>query len=322
MDAAGQKIYVREATGCYSRRRWITVGLTQLLFYGLPWLSWNGRPLLLFDLEASRFDVFGGVLGPQDVIYLIVGLIICTATLGLATAKVGRIWCGFACPHTVYTEIFMWIERRIEGGRSARMRLDRERLSVRKFWKKALKHGAWALLAWWTGLTLVSYFAPIKLVLHELATGALGPWSWFGMLAYGLLAYANAGWLRERTCRSICPYSHLQRSLSGPATLVVSYDSERGEPRGLRNAKRRAQNLTSGDCVDCTLCVQVCPSGNDIRLGFSPDCLGCAACIDACDLVMDKIGARRGLIRYAIRPAIEQLHLPHAVPSSANGGGK
>lgn len=320
MPAISEKIYVRETAGYYSNWRWALVWLTQLVFYGLPWLRWSGRPLLLFDLDASRYYLFGFVLGSEDSIYLAAWLIIGVLMLALTTAKVGRIWCGFACPHSIYTEIFMWIERRIEGGRSARMQLDNAPLSLRKFRKKVLKHGVWGALAFWTGLTFAAYFTPMNVLLEELQSLALGPWQWFGIFAYGLLAYVNAGWLRERVCRTICPYSRFQRALSDRDTLVVTYDAQRGEPRGLRNAKSMARNLTRGDCVDCTLCVQVCPSGNDIRQGFAHDCLGCAACIDACNLVMDKIGAPRGLIRYAARAAIEQPQMVHAVPSTANRG--
>lgn len=318
MPVAREKIYVRETSGWYTNWRWTSVWLTQLVFFGLPWLSWDARPLLLFDLAASKYNVLGLVLGPQDSLSLAVGLILAGF---LATAMVSRIWCGFACPHTVYTEIFMWIERRIEGGRSARMRLDQAPWSAPKLRKKVLKHGAWVLLSAWTGLTFAGYFAPIRAVLHDLVTLALGPWQWFGLLAYGALAYANAGWLRERVCRHLCPSSRLQRMLTCRDTLVVTYDRWRGEPRGLRNAKSRAHHPESMDCVDCTLCIQVCPGGNDIRQGFDHDCVGCAACIDACNLVMDKIGAPRGLIRYTSKRAIERQHKALAVLSSANGGG-
>ena len=318
MVAAHEKIYVRETTGRYANWRWALVWMTQLVFFGLPWLNWNGRQLMLFDLAAQKFYVFGVVLWPQDFIYLAALLIICVFTLFLATLIVGRIWCGFACPHTVYTEIFRWIERKIEGGRSARMRLDKEPGSVKKFKKKALKHGAWALFAFWIGFTFVAYFTPIQVLLHQLATVALGWWQLFWISFYGLLAYGNGGWMREQFCRTICPYSRLQSALFDRDTLVVAYDALRGEPRGLRNRKSVArksvvQNPQQGDCIDCTLCVQVCPSGSDIRQGLQYDCMGCAACIDACNLVMDKIGAARGLIRYATNSALDQRLSPQQI---------
>ena len=293
-DTRPVKIYVRETEGFYTNWRWAAVAVTQLVFFGLPWLTWH-------DQQLVRIAQW-----PQDFIYLAALLLIAALTSLLLSAVVSRIWCGFACPHTVYSELFMWLERRIEGGRSARMRLDQAPLSVRKIRKKALKHIAWILLAFWIGFTFVGYFTPIRLLLHELMTAALGRWESFWMASYGLLAYANAGWLREKVCRTVCPYAPLQRAAAGQDTLVVSYDAARGEPRGLRNRKSVAKHRVGrtppqGDCIDCTLCVQVCPSGNDIRQGFHEHCLGCAACVDACNLVMDKIGAARGLIRYSTR---------------------
>ncbi len=266
--------------------------------------------MVLFDLAARKFYLFGIVLWPQDLIYLAALLIICACTLFLSSALVGKLWCGFACPHTVFTEIFMWIERRIEGGRSARMRLDMEPASRRKLQKKAIKHGAWLLLAFWTGLTFVAYFTPIRALLQGLASAALGPWEWVWIALYGALAYVNGGLMREAVCRDICPYACFQSTLFDRDTLVVTYDTARGEPRGLRNRKSLSQNLRQGDCIDCTLCVQVCPTGSDIRRGLQSDCMGCAACIDACDLVMDKIGAVRGLIRYSTHNALARQLSP------------
>ena len=322
MLAGPEKIYVRETTGWFTNWRWASVWLTQLLFFGMPWLSWNARPLLRFDWSVSKFYVLGLVWGPQQGVYLFAWLLMAILAICVATTMVSRIWCGFACPHTIYTDVFMWIERRIEGGRSARMRLDQAPWAVRKGAKKLLKHGIWALLSCAIGLTFVGYFTPIRELLSNGWALTMRPWQGYWMLAYGGLAYLNAGWLRERICRDVCPYSRFQHVMLHSQTHVVSYDAARGEPRGLRNRKRMAQNLPRGDCVDCTLCVQVCPSGNDIRLGFSHDCMGCAACIDACNAVMDKIGAPRGLIRYAHHRATGQSGGRLAVPSSANGGGK
>ena len=304
--AAVKKIYVRETVGLHTTWRWSCVWLTQLIFYSLPWLSLNGRQLVLFDLEAQKFYMFGTPLWPQDFIYLAALLVVFVGTLFLCTVLIGRVWCGFACPHTVYTEIFMWIERKIEGGRNARMLLDNEPVSKQKFKKKMLKHGVWAVVAFWTGFTFAGYFTPIQVLLHELVALALGPWEMFWIFSYGVLTYSNAGWLRERVCRQICVFSGLQNALYGRATLRVTYDPSRGEPRGLRNRKSEVQNSLQGDCVDCTLCIQVCPTGSDIRRGVQYDCVGCAACIDACNRVMDRIGAPPGLIRYASSHAINQ----------------
>lgn len=299
MVAAREHIYVRETQGYYTNWRWACVWITQLVFYGLPWLNWNGRQIVLFDLAAQKFYIFGIVLWPQDLIYLALLLIVCAYAVFLASAIVGRVWCGFACPHTVYTEIFLWIERKIEGTRTARMRLDKEAQSFNKLTKKTFKHGAWAGLAFWTGFTLVGYFTPVRVLLHEAITVTLTSWECLWISCYGFLTYGNAGWMREQVCRYICPHSRFQSAMCGRDTLVVAYDAARGEPRGLRNRKHLVRQQRQGDCVDCTLCLQVCPTGNDIRQGFHYDCMGCAACIDACNLVMDKIGVPRGLIRYA-----------------------
>lgn len=299
MTAARPKIYVRETQGRYTSLRWACVWITQLVFYGLPWLSWNGRQLALFDFAARKFYVFGVVLWPQDLIYLALLLITCAGTLLLSSAIVARGWCGYACPHTVYAEMFLWIERKIEGSRGARMRLDRGPPSFNKVTKKTLKHGAWAALALWTGFTFVGYFTPVRILLQQVIAAALAPSELYWLSAYALLTYANAGWAREKVCKTICPYARVQNAMCGNDTLVISYDAARGEPRGLRNRKQPMPTQRQGDCVDCTLCVQVCPTGSDIRQGFDGDCMGCGACIDACNLVMDKIGAARGLIRYA-----------------------
>jgi len=304
MYSARGEIYPREAKGRYATLRWICVLLTQLIFYGLPWLAWNGRQAMLFDLDARKFYVFGIVLWPQDFIYLAVLLIICAYALFLITAMAGRIWCGYACPQTVYTEIFMWIERKVEGARSARMRLDRQPWSVEKVTKKTIKHAAWGIVAIWTGLTFVGYFTPIHSLLSEVYAFSLGPWEWFWVLFYALATYGNAGWMREQVCKYMCPYARFQSSMFDKDTLVISYDQERGEPRRALAKKGDVATKATGDCIDCSICVQVCPTGIDIRHGLQADCIGCAACIDACNSVMTKIGVPLGLIRYSTDHAL------------------
>jgi cytochrome c oxidase accessory protein FixG len=298
MYAPRTQIYAREAKGVYASWRWICVWLTQAVFYGLPWLPWNDRQAVLFDLAARKFYLFGLVLWPQDLIYLALLLIIAAFALFLFTAVAGRVWCGFACPQTVYTEIFMWLERKIEGERSARMRLDRQPWSMAKLGKKTGKHLAWAAFSLWTGFTFVGYFTPIQTLGAELAAFALGPWQAFWILFYGFATYGNAGWMREQVCRYMCPYARFQSAMFDPDTLIVSYDRKRGEPRAAL-AKSGAHAAGAGACIDCSLCVQVCPTGIDIRNGLQYDCIGCAACVDACNSVMDKIGAARGLIRFS-----------------------
>lgn len=302
MYAAREIIYPREISGRYAIVRWFFVWLTQLIFYGLPWLNWNGRQAVLFDLAARKFYIFGIVLWPQDFVYLAALLIICAYSLFLFTAIFGRVWCGFACPQTVYTEIFMWIERKIEGSRSARIRLDRQTTSINKLSRKTAKHIVWGAVALWTGFTFVGYFTPIHFLSTEVMALTLGPWEWFWVLFYSFATYGNAGWMREQVCKYMCPYARFQSAMFDKDSLIVTYDSKRGEPRGAHiKAETTAETTTDkklGDCIDCSLCVQVCPTGIDIRKGLQYECIGCAACIDACNSVMDKVGSPRGLIRF------------------------
>jgi cytochrome c oxidase accessory protein FixG len=297
MYQAREEIYPREAKGRYANWRRVCVWLTQLVFYGLPWLSWNDRQAVLFDLGARKFYIFGVVLWPQDFIYLALLLIICAYSLFLFTAIAGRLWCGYACPQTVYTEIFMWIERKIEGSRSARMRLDKQPWSTSKLAKKSAKHLVWGAVALWTGFTFVGYFTPLSELRQSVMTLGLGPWEWFWILFYAFATYGNAGWMREQVCKYMCPYARFQSSMFDKDTLIVTYDKERGDPRGARSKTAAKSDL--GDCIDCSMCVQVCPTGIDIRDGLQYDCIGCAACIDACNLVMDKVGSPRGLVKYS-----------------------
>lgn len=291
-----QKVYMRSVTGVFARWRWILVWFTQVLFYGLPWLSWNDRQAVLFDLAARKFHIFGLILYPQDFIYLTALLIISAMSLFLFTTVAGRLWCGYACPQTVYTEIFMWIERRIEGDRARRMKLDASKMTRRKLGLKVAKHLVWLYVALWTGITFVGYFTPIRSMMYQWVTLSLGSWQVFWILFYGLATYGNAGFLREQVCKYMCPYARFQGVMFDQDTWVITYDPDRGEPRGARSRKSGA--IGKGDCVDCSLCVQVCPTGIDIRDGQQYECIGCAACIDACDQVMAKVGSPKGLIRY------------------------
>jgi cytochrome c oxidase accessory protein FixG len=291
-----QKIYPRAVRGWFAAWRWALVWATQLVFYGGAWLTWNERQALLFDVAHRKFYLFGLVFWPQDIIYLAVLLIVCALSLFLFTAVAGRLWCGYACPQTVYTEIFLWIERMVEGDRNARMRLDKQGLTAQKILRKAAKHGLWIALSLWTGLTFVGYFTPIR----DLLSSEPGAWEAFWVLFYGFATYGNAGWMREQVCKYMCPYARFQSAMFDKDTLIITYDEKRGEPRGKSKGK--------GDCVDCGICVQVCPTGIDIRNGLQYECIGCAACIDGCDQVMDKVGRPRGLIRYSkgrvLRPRV------------------
>lgn len=298
------KIYPRSISGLYARWRIVMVVLTQLIFYGLPWLQWNDRQAVLFDLAARKFYIFGMVLWPQDVIYLAVLLVISAFSLFLFTAIAGRLFCGYACPQTVYTEIFMWVERKIEGDRVARIRLDEQPWNFRKIRVKTTKHIIWILIAWWTGSTFIGYFAPIRELGADLINLTLGPWQWFWMVFYAFATWGNAGFMREAVCKYMCPYARFQSVMVDDDTFVVTYDHVRGEPRGGRSRKVDHKEAGMGDCVDCTLCVQVCPTGIDIRDGLQYMCIGCGACVDACDQVMDKMGYEPGLIRYTSGKAI------------------
>ena len=302
--ASHQKIYPRSVQGLFAQWRWVLVAITQLVFYGLPWLEWGQRQAVLFDLGARRFYIFGIVLYPQDFIYLTAILVISAFSLFLFTAIAGRLWCGYACPQTVYSEIFMWLERKIEGDRTARMRLDASGMSLEKLVKKWYKHIVWIGLSIWTGFSFVGYFTPIRELGMEFFLGRMSSWEVFWVFFYAFATYGNAGFMREQVCKYMCPYARFQSAMFDKDTLIVTYDAERGEPRGARSRKADPKVLGLGACVDCSLCVQVCPTGIDIRKGLQYECIGCGACADVCDTVMDKVGYPRGLVKYSTENAM------------------
>ena len=293
------EIYPRAVKGWFARWRWTLVWITQLFFYGMPWLQWDGQQALLFDLEAQRFYILGLVLYPQDLIFLAALLVLSALALFFFTAVAGRLWCGYACPQTVYTEIFMWVERRFEGDRIARMRLDQAPWSAQKLARKGATQLAWVAIGLFTGFSFVGYFTPIRELAQAVLTLTVTPWNLFWILFYGAATYGNAGFLREQMCKYMCPYARFQSALIDKDSLIITYDSARGDPRGSRSRKATAADQGLGDCIDCTLCVQVCPTGIDIRDGLQNECIGCAACIDVCNDVMDKMSYPRGLIRYS-----------------------
>ena len=301
-----KKIYARAVSGWFAGWRWALVWLTQLVFYGLPWLEWNARQAVLFDLGARRFYIFGLVLYPQDFIYLTGLLIVSAYALFLFTAVAGRLWCGYACPQTVYTEIFMWVERKIEGDRMQRMKRDAGGWTPDRLWRALAKHAAWIAIGLWTGFTFVGYFTPIRELWVAASTLGFGPWEWFWVLFYGFATYGNAGWMREQVCKYMCPYARFQSAMFDRDTMIISYDAGRGEPRGTRGRKTDLKAAGLGHCIDCELCVQVCPTGIDIRKGLQYECIGCTACIDVCDGVMDKMQYPRGLIRYVTQNGLAQ----------------
>ena len=302
---AREKIYPREVQGRFQRLRNLAVFVLLGIYYVLPWLRWDERQAVLFDLPARKFHIFALTFWPQDFFYLAWLLIIAALTLFLFTSIAGRLWCGYACPQTVWTEVFIWMERWTEGNRQQRMRLDKAPWSANKFWRKAAKQFLWITFAAWTGFTFVGYFTPIAELGGRVATLSLGGWETFWIIFYSFATYGNAGMMREQVCKYMCPYARFQSAMFDRDTLIISYDSERGEQRGKRKRKADPASLGLGDCIDCTMCVQVCPTGIDIREGLQYDCIACAACVDVCDSVMDKMGYPRGLVRYSTQHSIE-----------------
>ena len=310
---AQKKIYPRSTSGYFTNWRWITLWITQVVFYGMPWLEWGNRQALLLDITTHRFYIFGLILYPQDLIYLAVILIIAALALFLFTAVAGRLWCGFSCPQTVYTKIFLWIESKIEGDRAARIKLDNAKLSVNKVFKKWLKHFLWISFSMWTGFTFLGYFTPIRELIQNIMHVSLGPWETFWICFYGFATYGNAGFLREQVCKYMCPYARFQSAMFDKDTLIVTYDEERGEPRSGRSRNVNAKEKGLGDCIDCSFCVQVCPVGIDIRDGLQYECISCGLCVDACDSVMEKMDYPRGLIRFSTQNGISQHWSKHEI---------
>ena len=308
MYAKRRHIYVREIKGVFQKLRRSANWALMLAFFLLPWINIGGRPLILFDLPNREFHIFSATFYPQEFILLSWLLIICAFGLFFITVFAGRVWCGYTCPQSVWTFLFIWLEHRIEGSRNRRIKLDNQPMTADKAWRKGAKHTAWLLIALATGITFVGYFTPIRDLVTELPTLEAHGWSYFWVGFFLVFTYLNAGWLREQVCIYMCPYARFQSVMFDRDTLIVSYDESRGEPRGHRKknlSHLEAREAGYGDCIDCDLCVQVCPTGIDIRDGLQYECITCAACIDACDSVMDKMGYPRGLVRYTTENALE-----------------
>ncbi len=301
-----EKIYPRAVRGKFAFFRVVGVAGLLGLYFIIPWLQIDGRPAVLFDLPSRKFFVFNVVIWPQELYFLAALLVILGVALFLFTALAGRLWCGYSCPQTVWTEVFLWIERRVEGDRSRQIRLDKSGPSIGKVWKKSIKHSAWIAVSLATAITFVGYFKPIVDLITELFILSLHPWPLFWVGFFTVATYMNAGWMREQVCLYMCPYARFQSAMFDPDTLIISYDEGRGEPRGGRKKgiNYRAEGL--GDCINCKMCVQVCPTGIDIRDGLQYECIGCAACIDACDGVMEKMDYPKGLIRYTTENLLNQ----------------
>jgi polyferredoxin len=352
-----RKVYPRDVSGRFNRLRVAAVIWLLGMFYLFPWLTWQGRQAVLLDLPARKFHVFGWLFLPQDFLFLAVLLIIAALALFFFTALAGRLFCGYACPQTVWTEVSLWIERWFEGDRNKRMKLDAGPWTREKILRKGGRHAAWAVFSLWTGFTFVGYFSPIGDLARRMPFG-WGGWEAFWVLFYAFATWGNAGFLRQQVCKYMCPYARFQSAMFDRNTLIIAYDPMRGEPRGprkrgLQSVLERARGLLDkitaydyvfrasrhpsaadhraqaggtialagagdtaeplpkftleelGDCVDCTICVQVCPTGIDIRNGLQYECIACGACIDACDEVMGKVGYPRGLIRYSTQNQID-----------------
>ncbi len=303
-----EKIYVREVEGFFQKLRTWSLWALMLGYFGTAWINIGDRQAVLFDLPARQFHIFNVTFWPQDFMLLSWALIICAFGLFTITNFAGRIWCGYTCPQSAWSFIFMWIEERAEGTRNQRMKLDKAPMSAEKLRKKGIKHIAWLIVAFWTGVTFVGYFTPIReLVVDIFAFGDVGAWAVFWIGFFTVATYLNAGWMREQVCIYMCPYARFQSVMYDNDTLAVSYDFNRGEPRGKRSKKAKAEGDTQqlGDCVDCSMCVQVCPTGIDIRDGLQYQCIGCALCIDACDDIMEKLDKPKGLIRYTTENELE-----------------
>lgn len=297
------KFYIRLTEGYYQTLRRLVSWPLMALFFSVIWLQWNGMPLVLFSFAERRIVLFGQLLSWHDL-PLLAGLLVAAATLLFFMAVAwGRVWCGFACPQSIWTWLFIRIEQLTEGNARQQQKQDEQGRNAIQWCRRLLKHLLWLTLALLTALTFTGYFVPARELLSELLTADFsnGAWLWITIMA--TLTYANAGLVREKICLHACPYSRFQSVMFDADTRTVSYDVLRGEPR----ASLRNSDSHSGDCVDCRLCVQVCPTGIDIREGLQAACIDCGACIDACDGVMKKLQRAQGLIRFASENQLQQV---------------
>ena len=303
--AAQKKVYPQSVSGTFRSIKWRLMALCLGVYYLLPFIRWNrgvGAPnqAVLVDLPNSRFYFFFIELWPQEVYYFTGLLILAALTLFLMNAMGGRIWCGYLCPQTVWTDLFYAVERLIEGDRRERMKRDAEGWTVQRVTDLVFKHSIWLLIAWWTGGAWVLYFNDAPTLVMQLLTFQAPALAYIWIAILTFTTYALAGFMREQVCVYMCPWPRIQAALTDEWALNVTYKYDRGEERtSLKKAlERRAQGETVGDCIDCRQCVAVCPTGIDIRDGAQLDCIQCGLCIDACDTVMTKIGRPTRLISY------------------------
>ena len=300
-----ERIQVKATKGRFQAIRNATILGTMGLYLFLPWVRWDGQQAVLFDLPGRQFRIFGWTFWPQDFLFLSWTLIIAAFALFFFTVLAGRVYCGYVCPQTTWTRFFQWIEHWCEGDRHSRIKMDHAPWTISKIVRRTSKHILWLILAFLTGLTFVGYFSPITDLSLRILSLGWGGWELFWVAFFTVATYGNAGFMREQVCLYMCPYARFQSVMFDDDTLIVSYDEGRGEPRGRGAKKKQSENSDApGDCIDCGMCVQVCPTGIDIRDGLQYECITCAACIDACDDVMDHIRKPRGLIRYTTDNAL------------------
>ncbi|WNC71360.1 cytochrome c oxidase accessory protein CcoG [Thalassotalea psychrophila] len=298
------KVYVKEQKGFYQLIRRTLGWLLTVLFIALPFIQYKGQQAILFDLEVQSLNLFSMVLYPQDMFIFVLILLFSAFALFFVSNKYGRIWCGYTCPQTIWSMMYLWVEHRVEGNRQQRIKLDKMPATLRKVAIKLLKHSIWFLIAVITATVFMSYFVPARDIYFDLVTFNISNLVFLWIVFFTLCTYINAGWIREKMCEHMCPYSRFQSVMFSSSTKVVEYDTTRGERRGPRKiTSKKPNNL--GDCVDCNLCVQVCPVGIDIREGLQYECISCGLCIDACDQTMDKFSYPRGLIKYSASISID-----------------
>ncbi len=297
-ERVGGQIYVRSVKGFFTSLRNRLNWVLMLGFFLLPWIPYGDRQAILFDLAEQKFHIFGLIIWPQDLVLLAVLLMVAAYGLFLVTTFIGRVWCGFTCPQTIWTFIFIWFEEKIEGKFNKRKLLDKQAMNFNKLWRKTLKHSIWLIISLVTALTFMAFFVPVQQLYIDFFTFNSSSTIVFWTLFFTFCTYGNAGWMREIMCLHMCPYARFQSAMFDKDTYTVSYNAERGEGRGPRPKKVDPKELGLGDCIDCNLCVQVCPTGIDIRDGLQYECINCGACVDACDDVMVKMGYDKKLISY------------------------
>ncbi len=303
--AKHEKIHPRKDHGLFNKLRNSAVFILLGIFYIFPWINWNERQAVLWDLPNRKFYIFEMIIWPQDFFFLAAIMIIAALALFFFTTVAGRLWCGYACPQTVWARALLWIEEIVEGNRNQRIKLDKAPWGGKKIAKKGSKYTLWVLFSVWTGFTFVGYFSPIRELTPRFIGLDLGNAETFWIFFYALLIWLLGAVMREQVCIYMCPYARFQSVMYDPDTLLIAYDSQRGEPRTRGKPKRKGDQ---GDCVDCSVCVQVCPMGIDIREGLQYQCTGCALCIDACNNIMDKLDRPRDLIRYTTENRLTGKH--------------